>query len=53
MTNLMSAMVKRRMSVHIMPRMSLGFPSMISSKKEGLVGWNHENNEKTNLLDRR
>ena len=38
MTNLMSAMVKRRMSVHIMPRMSLGFPSMISSKKRG-VSW--------------
>lgn len=33
MTNLMSAMVKRRISVHIMPRMSLRFPSMISSKK--------------------
>ena len=38
MTNLISAMVKRRMSVHIMPRMSLGFPSMISSKKRG-VSW--------------
>ena len=38
MTNLMSAMVKRKMSVHIMPRMSLGFPSMISSKEGELDG---------------
>ena len=38
MTNLISTMVKCRMCVHIMPRMSLVFPSMISSKKRG-VSW--------------
>ena len=55
MTNLMSAMVNRRMSVHIMPRMSLRFPSMISSKKGEFVeyvGQNHERDKEAYLLDR-
>ena len=30
--DLISAIVKRRMSVHIMPRISLRFPSMMSAK---------------------
>ena len=51
MTNLISAMVKRRMSVHIMPRMSLGFPSMISSKKRG-VSWIDSIEIMRYLLDR-
>jgi hypothetical protein len=33
----MSAIVKRRMRVHIIPRMSLRLPSMISTSNEGRV----------------
>ena len=36
--DLMSAIVNRRMSVHIMPRMSLRFPSMMSMGHESVMG---------------
>jgi hypothetical protein len=41
--DLMSAIVNRRISVHIMPRISLRFPSMMSMGNESVMGLSGNN----------